>query len=130
MDAVAIKYPDLAIIDVVNEAIKGHAEGEDGAMNFKNALSQALGNSSNPYDYKWIAEAFRMARERFPNALLIYNDYNTLAHDWEKFIDLVSSLVKQGAPIDAYGHQTHDLDDYYSGQNYGGSNSMNGFAEN
>ncbi|MBR4839987.1 MAG: endo-1,4-beta-xylanase [Paludibacteraceae bacterium] len=113
MDAVAIKYPDLAIIDVVNEAIKGHAEGDDGAMDLKNALSQALGNSSNPYDYKWIAEAFRMARERFPNAVLIYNDFNTFTWQKNEFVDLVSSLVKQGAPIDAYGHQSHDLDDYY-----------------
>ncbi|MBE6328032.1 MAG: carbohydrate-binding protein [Bacteroidales bacterium] len=113
MDAVAIKYPDLAVIDVVNEAIKGHAESESGAMDLKNALSQALGNSSNPYDYKWIAEAFRMARERFPNAVLIYNDYNTFTWQKNDFVDLVSSLVKQGAPIDAYGHQSHDLDDYY-----------------
>ncbi|MBR5972485.1 MAG: endo-1,4-beta-xylanase [Paludibacteraceae bacterium] len=126
MDAVAIKYPDVAIIDVVNEAIKGHAEGESGAMDLKNALSQALGNSSDPYDYKWIAEAFRMARERFPNAVLIYNDYNTLTHQKTDFINLVSSLVQQGAPIDAYGHQTHDLDDYYSGHN----SSMNGFEDN
>lgn len=126
MDAVAMKYPDLAVIDVVNEAIKGHAEGESGAMSLKNALSQALGNSSNPYDYKWIAEAFRMARERFPNAVLIYNDYNSLTHQKSEFIDLVSSLVQQGAPIDAYGHQTHDLDDYYQGH----SNSMSGFENN
>ena len=130
MDAVAIKYPDVAIIDVVNEAIKGHAEGEDGALDFKNALSQALGNSGDPYDYKWIAEAFRMARERFPNAVLIYNDYNTLTHQKTDFINLVSSLVKQGAPIDAYGHQTHDLDDYYSGDFGGSRNSMSGFANN
>ena len=126
MDAVAMKYPDLAVIDVVNEAIRGHAEGESGAMDLKNALSQALGNSSNPYDYKWIAEAFRMARERFPNAVLIYNDYNSLTHQKSEFIDLVSSLVQQGAPIDAYGHQTHDLDDYYKGHN----SSMSGFESN
>ena len=126
MDAVAMKYPDLAVIDVVNEAIRGHAEGESGAMSLKNALSQALGNSSNPYDYKWIAEAFRMARERFPNAVLIYNDYNSLTHQKSEFIDLVSSLVQQGAPIDAYGHQTHDLDDYYKDH----SNSMSGFENN
>ncbi len=115
-DAVAIKYPDLTVIDVVNEAIKGHAEGTEGgqsSLSFKNLLSQALGNSSNPYDYKWIAEAFRMARKRFPNAVLIYNDYNTFTWQKNEFIDLVSSLVKQGAPIDAYGHQSHDLDDYY-----------------
>jgi len=119
-DAVAIKYPDLAVIDVVNEAIQGHAEGtENGksSKDFKILLSQALGNSSNPYDYKWIAEAFRMARKRFPNAVLIYNDYNTFTWQKTDFINLVSSLVQQGAPIDAYGHQSHDLDDYYSHYN-------------
>ncbi len=126
MDAVAIKYPDLAIIDVVNEAIPGHAEGESGAMDFKKNLSQALGNSGQPSDYKWITEAFKMARERFPNAVLIYNDYNSLTHQKSEFIDLVSKLVQQGAPIDAYGHQTHDLDDYY--QQHG--NSMSGFENN
>mgnify|MGYP003295647370 FL=1 len=116
MDAVAIKYPDLSLIDVVNEAIRGHAEGTENGhscADFKKLLSQALGNSSNPYDYKWIAEAFRMARKRFPNAVLIYNDYNTFTWQKNDFIDLVASLVQQGAPIDAYGHQSHDLDDYY-----------------
>ncbi len=115
-DAVAIKYPDLKVIDVVNEAIKGHAEGTENGhscADFKKLLSQALGNSTNPYDYKWIAEAFRMARKRFPNAVLIYNDYNTFTWQKNEFVDLVSSLVQQGAPIDAYGHQSHDLDDYY-----------------
>jgi GH35 family endo-1,4-beta-xylanase len=116
MDAVAIKYPDLSMIDVVNEAIRGHAEGTENGhscADFKKLLSQALGNSTNPYDYKWIAEAFRMARKRFPNAVLIYNDYNTFTWQKNDFIDLVASLVQQGAPIDAYGHQSHDLDDYY-----------------
>ena len=124
MDAVAIKYPDLAIIDVVNEAIPGHAEGGGGG-DFKKLLSQALGNSGTPSDYKWITEAFKMARERFPNAVLIYNDYNSLTHQKSEFINLVSTLVKQGAPIDAYGHQTHDLDDYYKQRG-----SMSGFADN
>ena len=104
------------MIDVVNEALQGHAENtENGksSLEFKKLLSQALGNSNNPYDYKWIAEAFRMARKRFPNAVLIYNDYNTFTWQKNEFVDLVSSLVKQGAPIDAYGHQSHDLDDYY-----------------
>ncbi len=116
MDAVAIKYPDLAVLDVVNEAIRGHAEGTENGhscADFKKLLSQALGNSTNPYDYKWIAEAFKMARKRFPKAVLIYNDYNTFTWQKNDFVDLVSSLVQQGAPIDAYGHQSHDLDDYY-----------------
>lgn len=123
-DAVAIKYPDLVMIDVVNEALSGHAENTDqsgrNGKTMKNLLSQALGNSSNPYDYKWIAEAFRMARKRFPNAVLIYNDYNTFTYDENNFVKLVASLVNQGAPIDGYGHQSHDLDEYYSNGRWGG----------
>lgn len=117
VEAVSIKYPDVTIIDVVNEALQGHAENtENGrsSKDFKNLLSQALGNSSNPYDYKWIAEAFRIARKWFPNAVLVYNDYNTFTWQKNEFIDLVVSLVRQEAPIDAYGHQSHDLDDFYA----------------
>lgn len=119
-DAVAIKYPDVAIIDVVNEAIKGHAESD-----FKNSLRSALG-SSNSDDYTWVVEAFNMARQRFPNAVLVYNDYNTLTHQKSEFVALVSYLVQQGAPIDAYGHQAHDLEEYYSQH----GNSMSGFENN
>lgn len=129
-DAVAIKFPDLTVIDVVNEALQGHAENDENghsSKNFKNLLSQALGNSSNPYDYKWIAEAFRMARKRFPNAVLIYNDYNTFTWQKDDYVTLVASLVQQGAPIDAYGHQSHDLDDYY--KNFNISNFGNTLKE-
>lgn len=123
VEAVSIKYPDLTVIDVVNEALSGHAEGTESEWNsskkydckaFKNLMSQALGNSSNPYDYKWIVEAFKIARKYFPDAVLIYNDFNTFTWQKDDFVNLVASLVKQGAPIDAYGHQSHDLDDYYS----------------
>jgi len=124
-DAVAIKYPDVAIIDVVNEAIPGHAEGDADSRFFKEKLSNALGSSDSD-DYTWFVEAFKMARQRFPNAVLVYNDYNTLTSQKSEFIDLVSKLVQQGAPIDAYGHQAHDLDDYFSGH----GNSMSGFENN
>ncbi|MBQ0156290.1 MAG: endo-1,4-beta-xylanase [Bacteroidales bacterium] len=112
-EAVSRKYPDVTIIDVVNEAIPGHAEGDNNgqAKTFKKNLSQAMSGSTNPGDYKWITEAFKMARKFFPNAVLVYNDYNTFQWQKNEFIDLVSTLVKQGAPIDAYGHQSHDLND-------------------
>lgn len=106
-----------------NEALRGHAEGSEhdhsngkdyDCKAFKNLMSQALGNSTNPYDYKWIVEAFKIARKWFPNAVLVYNDYNTFTWDQSNFENLVASLVNQGAPIDAYGHQSHDLDEYYS----------------
>ncbi|MEE1177019.1 MAG: endo-1,4-beta-xylanase, partial [Paludibacteraceae bacterium] len=112
-EACSRKFPDVTIIDVVNEAIPGHAEGDNNgqAKTFKRNLSQAMSGSTNPGDYKWITEAFKLARKFFPNAVLVYNDYNTFQWQKNEFIDLVSTLVKQGAPIDAYGHQSHDLND-------------------
>ena len=101
MDAVKAKYPDLPMIDVVNEAVPGHAPAP-----YKNALG---GDGKTGYD--WIIKAFEMAYERWPDAILIYNDYNTFQWQKSQFIDLVKILRDAGAPVDAYGCQSHDLTD-------------------
>lgn len=101
MDAVKERYPDLDLIDVVNEAIPGHAPAP-----YKNALG---GDGYTGYD--WIIKAFDMAHERWPNAILIYNDYNTFQWNTDQFISLVQTIRDAGAPIDAYGCQSHDLTD-------------------
>ena len=49
-----------------------------------------------------------MARERWPKAVLIYNDYNTLSWQINEGIELIQTIVKNGAPVDAYGQQAHD----------------------
>ena len=98
-DAVKAHYPNLEMIDVVNEAIAGHAPAP-----FKNALG---GDGVTGYD--WIIKAFEMAAERWPDAILIYNDYNTFNYNTYDFINLVKTLRDAGAPIDAYGCQSHDL---------------------
>lgn len=101
MDAVKKKYPDLPMIDVVNEAVPGHQPAP-----YKEALG---GDGKTGYD--WIIKAFEMAHERWPDAILIYNDYNTFQWQRSQFIDLVRTLRDAGAPIDAYGCQSHDLTD-------------------
>ena len=101
MDAVKERYPDLPLIDVVNEAITGHQPAP-----YKAALG---GDGVTGYD--WIIKAFEMAHERWPNAILIYNDYNTFRWQKKEFIDLVRVLRDAGAPTDAYGCQSHDLTD-------------------
>ncbi len=101
MDAIKKRYPDLLMIDVVNEAITGHAPAP-----YKAALG---GDGATGYD--WIIKAFEMAHERWPNAILIYNDYNTFQWQKSEFIELVKTLRDAGAPIDAYGMQSHDLND-------------------
>ncbi len=101
MDAVKKRYPDLPLIDVVNEAVPGHAPAP-----YKEALG---GDGKTGYD--WIIKAFEMAYERWPDAILIYNDYNTFQWQRSQFIDLVRTLRDAGAPVDAYGCQSHDLTD-------------------
>ncbi len=101
MDAIKKHYPDLPMIDVVNEAVPGHQPAP-----YKEALG---GDGKTGYD--WIIKAFEMAHERWPDAILIYNDYNTFQWQRTQFIDLVRTLRDAGAPIDAYGCQSHDLTD-------------------
>ena len=101
MDALKKHYPNMEMIDVVNEAVAGHQPAP-----YKAALG---GDGKTGYD--WIIKAFEMAHERWPDAILIYNDYNTFQWQRSQFIDLVRTLRDAGAPIDAYGCQSHDLTD-------------------
>lgn len=104
MDAVKSHYGNkLDLIDVVNEAVPGHQQ--DTPIWFDPLGGQGVTG------YDWIVKAFEMAHERFPEAILIYNDYNTFQWNVDQFIDLVTKLRDAGAPIDAYGCQSHDLTD-------------------
>ena len=99
MDEAKKHYPDLPVIDVVNEAISSHAPAP-----YKAALG---GDGKTGYD--WIIKAFEMAHERWPDAILVYNDYNTFQWNTDQFIALVRTIRDAGAPVDAYGCQSHDL---------------------
>ena len=100
-DAVAAKFPDLEYIDVVNEAIwagnnyhSGYGKPAAGAEGHStddtecggSYIIEALGGDrvvNGKHQYDFITTAFKMARERWP-------------------------IVKNGAPVDAYGQQAHD----------------------
>ncbi len=101
MDKVKAKYPNLEMIDVVNEAVGSHQAGTK-------YMREALGGDGTT-GYDWIIKAFELARERWPEAILIYNDFNTFQCDTDAYIALVKALRDAGAPIDAYGCQSHDL---------------------
>ena len=103
MDEVKKRYPDLQLIDVVNEAIDGHQPDTP-------YFIEALGGKGKT-GYDWLIKAFELAGERWPDAILIYNDFNTFTWQIDQFIDLVRTLRDAGAPIDAYGCQSHDLTD-------------------
>jgi len=109
-DAVKEHYSDIEMIEVVSEAIRN----DDGSYhsNFKETkIIEALGGD-NSGDYAFITTAFKMARERWPDAILIYNDYNTIQKDRDRGINLINTIVRNHAPIDAYGLEGHDLQDW------------------
>ena len=97
------KYNTLPMIDVVNEAVGMHQQGNP-------MMKETLGGGGKT-GYDWLIKAFEMAYERWPDAILIYNDYNSIRWDLNNYIDLVRTLRDAGAPIDAYGNQSHDVND-------------------
>ena len=108
MDAVKQHYPELEMIDVVNEAIKsgGKYHSNYGSQGNNNIVAALGGDNGN---YEFVQTAFKMARERWPKAILIYNDYNTVQWQKNEGIDLIQKLKKGGAPVDAYGLQANDM---------------------
>ena len=103
LDAIKKKYPKLELIDVVNEAVGMHQQGNP-------MMRESLGGEGVT-GYDWLIRAFELAYERWPDAILIYNDYNTFQWDTDNYIKLVQTLRNAGAPIDAYGCQSHDVTD-------------------
>jgi endo-1,4-beta-xylanase len=95
MDSAAARYPDVTMVDVFNES---------NAYNLPAIFKTALGgNGVTGFD--WAIKAFTMARQRWPHALLCYNDYNNIEYEssitWT--IDLVTALQQANAPIDIIG---------------------------
>lgn len=92
------RYADVATMwDVVNEAI---GDGNE------DLLRDSVYSRTTGIDF--IVTAFKAARAKDPDALLIYNDYN--GHKpgkREKLIELLTQLKQKGAPVDAYGMQGH-----------------------
>lgn len=107
-DAVKNKYPNLPLIDVVNEAVWSNDNSPHQPGN--PMMRESLGGKGKT-GYDWLIKAFEMAYERWPNAILIYNDYNSIQWQIDQYIDLVTNLRDAGAPIDAYGLQCHELTD-------------------
>jgi endo-1,4-beta-xylanase len=82
--------------DVVNEAV-----GDDGALR-DSVFRQKLGDG-------YIADAFRIAREADPGAMLFYNDYGGegISTKSNRIYELLRNLRSQGVPIDGVGLQMH-----------------------
>lgn len=90
------RYPDTAMIDVVNESTPGHAPAT--------YAQRAYGND-------WIIRVFQLARQYCPNSILILNDYNVLSWNTAEFIAMARPAVEAGV-VDALGLQAHGLEDW------------------
>src|SRR5690606_24730990 len=90
------RYPDTAMIDVVNESTPGH---------------QPAGYAQKAYGNNWITRIFELARQYCPNSILILNDYNVIRWQHNEFIEMARPAVRSGY-VDAIGLQAHGLEDY------------------
>jgi GH35 family endo-1,4-beta-xylanase len=90
--------------DVVNEAFNYYNDGVNGWDDRlrQSIFLQKLGPS-------YIADAFRLAHEVDPDALLFYNDYGieAMCQKSDRVYDLVKGLLAQGVPIHGVGMQMH-----------------------
>jgi len=96
MAALAARYPNVDLIDVVNEPI--HTAP---------SYAAALGGAGTT-GWDWVVKAFEMARAHFPNAELILNEYYVLpmASFTTDFLAVVNVLKDRGL-IDGIGEQGH-----------------------
>jgi endo-1,4-beta-xylanase len=98
-EAVAERYPDIDMVDVVNEPLHDQP-------GYKNALG---GDGATGWD--WVIWSFEKAREVFPNAQLILNEYNILnySNETQAFLQIVDLLQSRGL-IDGIGCESHSLE--------------------
>lgn len=96
MAAIAARYPNIDLVDVVNEPL--HAPPNYAA---------ALGGAGTT-GWDWVIKAFDMARAHFPNAELLLNDYSILSMSsaTQDYLNIVKLLSDRGL-IDGIGEQGH-----------------------
>jgi endo-1,4-beta-xylanase len=97
--AVAARYPGIDQIDVVNEP-----------LHVVPSYAAALGGGGAT-GWDWVIRSFELARQYFPNAELLLNEYGVLGSkrataDYLKIIN----LLKARGLIDGIGEQAHGLE--------------------
>jgi len=102
--AIAERYPAIDYIEVVNEPLHDPPNSAgNGGGNYINALG---GNGATGWD--WVLESFRLARQYFPNAKLMINDYNIVnsSTNTTRYLEIISLLQAENL-IDQIGVQAH-----------------------
>lgn len=99
MQAYAARYPATDLIDVVNEP-----------LHVVPSYADAIGGSGAT-GWDWVIWSYEKARQYYPNAQLILNDYGILGSrkTTTDFIAIIELLQDRGL-IDAIGVQAHGLE--------------------
>jgi endo-1,4-beta-xylanase len=100
------RYPEMDLVDVVNEPLPGHnpPDGRNGRANYMGALG---GSGQTGYD--WVIRCFELARQYCaPTAKLLVNDYGIINDNnaTTQYLTLVN-LLKDRNLIDGIGVQGH-----------------------
>jgi endo-1,4-beta-xylanase len=100
------RYPEMDLVDVVNEPLPGHnpPDGRNGRANYMGALG---GNGQTGYD--WVIKCFELARKYCaPTAKLLVNEYGIINDDnaTTQYLTLIN-LLKARNLVDGVGVQGH-----------------------
>ena len=102
--ALTTRYPDVELIDVVNEPL--HQPPSNKTSDAGNYLAALGGSGATGWD--WVIKAFTMARQYFPRARLLMNDYSITNSNssTQSYIKIIQLLKDRGL-IDGVGLQQH-----------------------
>src|SRR5688572_27761579 len=96
MAAVAVRYPDLEYVEVLNEP-----------LNAPPPYREALGGAGTT-GFDWVIKSFELARKHFPKSKLILNEYNVIVEDGitTNYLNVIN-LLNERKLIDGVGEQAH-----------------------
>jgi endo-1,4-beta-xylanase len=103
---IAERYPDIDFMEVVNEPLHDPPFGPTNG-NYGDALGGRAPDSEFG-QWTWIVNSFRLAREYFPQAKLMLNDYS-ITNDGNattRYLEIINILKSQNL-IDIIGDQGH-----------------------
>lgn len=104
--AVAQRYPDLDFVEVVNEPLNDPPSKDDeGGGNYLAALG-----GEGASGWEWILQSYRLARQYFPRAKLLINDYNITNRpgNTQRYRAIIELLQKEKL-VDGIGVQGHSF---------------------
>jgi endo-1,4-beta-xylanase len=113
--AVAERYPGIDYLQVVNEPLHdppdcAHPANQGSNCNASGNYARALGGAdgTDGTGWDWVLNAFRLAKQYFPNTKLMLNDYSITNSDsaTTQYLQIINILKRENL-LDVIGEQGH-----------------------